>query len=168
MNKMTILWGPLLQAPYYDPDVDQNDLNDYVQKLYAVMQGTDVTPCASDSYDQGDGIPYAVAFPLWHTYNAALMPNPDYVQSTWWTMDYTRVPMHAQYDTNTNSGPSCDTEDIGYEKDVALTTSATNSYSISDSFTMSMQSKTSTSVSTKLAGIGASVSEELTVGFSKP
>eukprot|EP00127_Corallochytrium_limacisporum_P001660 Clim_evm6s76 gene=Clim_evmTU6s76 len=67
---------------------------------------------------------------------------------------------------NTDDGNTCDTQDITYEKDVALTTSATNSYSITNSFTFSMESKTTAEVSAKLDGIGASVKEEVDVGFS--
>eukprot|EP00127_Corallochytrium_limacisporum_P001989 Clim_evm8s95 gene=Clim_evmTU8s95 len=166
MSKMTVLWGPLLQAPFFDTDVSKDDLKAYKQKLFSVMQGSDETPCATEEYGQADGIPYAIGFPLYDMYNAGLFPVPAQVRSTWWTMDYTRTPMHVQYDMNTNTAPSCDTESITYEKDVAKTTSATNSYSISDSFTLSTQTKTTTEVNAKMAGMGASVKEEVTVGFS--
>eukprot|EP00127_Corallochytrium_limacisporum_P001661 Clim_evm7s76 gene=Clim_evmTU7s76 len=166
MGKMTVLFGPLLIAPYYDPDVSQTDLDNYIQKLYTVMQGSNDIPCATEEYGQANGVPYAVGLPLYDMYNGGMQPDPAHVQSTWWTMDYTRTPMNAQYDMNTNNAPSCDSEQISYEKDVALTTSATNSYSISDSFTFSMESKTTEEVNAKFAGIGASVKEEVDVGFS--
>eukprot|EP00127_Corallochytrium_limacisporum_P001659 Clim_evm5s76 gene=Clim_evmTU5s76 len=96
VGKMSILWGPLLQAPYYDTDVDESDLKNYTEKLYSVMQGTDSTPCATKAYGQSDGIPYAIGFPLDPTYNLFVSSEPSEVRSTWWTMDYVRTPMYAQ------------------------------------------------------------------------
>eukprot|EP00127_Corallochytrium_limacisporum_P000998 Clim_evm82s33 gene=Clim_evmTU82s33 len=165
-NMMNILWGPLLQAPFFDPDVRADDLEVYKQRLFSVIQGTDETPCATSEYEQADGVPYGIGFPLYDSYNGVDTPTPASVRSTWWTMDYTRSPMHAQYDMNTNASPSCDKETFSYNQAVSKTTSATSSHSISEEFEFDFESKTTAEVNAKFMGIGASMKEEITVGFS--
>eukprot|EP00127_Corallochytrium_limacisporum_P000999 Clim_evm83s33 gene=Clim_evmTU83s33 len=167
LGKMNVMWGPLLIAPFYDPDVSKDDLDTYQKSLYEVMGGSLDTPCAQTKYDQGDGVPFAVGFPYLSAYNGGgAAVEPEKVLSTWWTMESRNIPTNVQYSMNKNMSPQCDIVQLSYEDTVTLTTSATSSHSISDSFKYSTEVKASAEVGASMAGMSSKVSTEVKTGFS--
>eukprot|EP00127_Corallochytrium_limacisporum_P001055 Clim_evm2s36 gene=Clim_evmTU2s36 len=168
MFKFTSIFGPLLQAPFFDKSISVSDLSDYREELANVLTGMspDEWPCATNATGQVDKVPYYISLGL---HNGAFLPSPEptQVQTNWWTLDYTYQPVDLQYAPNGNNSPECDSKKIAYSQSVTNTTSISTTDTISNGYEYSEEFKVSASVEGSLYGMDVGLEASLTSSFTE-